>query len=122
MSNRSSDSVRSGIQLRGRTVGACFSLLGGGQAVELTCVPLSIGRSFASQVYLDDEQVSRKHATIHIEAGRVFIEDNDSRNGVWVNGRRVRGSAQVRAGEAILLGQTVLWIVGSGVPEGNQCR
>jgi hypothetical protein len=44
-----------------------------------------IGSESSCQVVLDDSYVSRKHASIRIENGKIIITDLDSRNGTFVN-------------------------------------
>jgi pSer/pThr/pTyr-binding forkhead associated (FHA) protein len=48
-----------------------------------------IGRSQASDIELPSDNVSRKHARLYTVEGRCYIEDLQSANGVFVNGRRI---------------------------------
>jgi len=57
--------------------------------VELNKVKMTIGRSDDSDIVLDNAGVSSHHALIQKEAGGYVIADNDSRNGVFVNGDKV---------------------------------
>lgn len=50
---------------------------------------VTIGRSKTADVRLDDAAISRVHCTISVRPAGVFIVDNGSRNGIWLNGRRV---------------------------------
>ena len=53
-----------------------------------------IGRSFESEVYIDNPAFSRTHATITLENGSYWLRDAGSLNGTTVNGRKlVRGQA-----------------------------
>ena len=63
---------------------------GGRSRVALDPLPFSIGRQSGSHLVLRDARISRAHARILAEGGEYFIEDLDSRNGVFVNGDRVR--------------------------------
>jgi pSer/pThr/pTyr-binding forkhead associated (FHA) protein len=45
-----------------------------------------IGRAKDTDFQLDDPNVSRRHAAIYWENGRVMVEDLDSTNGTLVNG------------------------------------
>ena len=63
---------------------------GGRSRVALDPLPFSIGRQAGSHLVLRDARISRSHARILAEGGEYFIEDTDSRNGVFVNGDRVR--------------------------------
>lgn len=47
---------------------------------------ITIGRDPASDIFLNDVTVSRHHAVVRAEAGRVTVEDAGSLNGTYVNG------------------------------------
>jgi len=53
-------------------------------------LPFSIGRQGDNNLVLRDNRASREHARIIGENGDYFIEDLESRHGVFVNGRRVK--------------------------------
>ncbi|NNJ27712.1 FHA domain-containing protein [Alienimonas chondri] len=75
--------------------------------------PVSIGREDENAVRLNDERVSRFHAKVQEDGGRVILTDLDSTNGTRVNGRPV--SARVlRPGDQIAVGRCLL---AYGVPE-----
>jgi pSer/pThr/pTyr-binding forkhead associated (FHA) protein len=83
--------------------------------VELGSVrSLTIGRSPANDVPLQwDHEVSRLHAVLAPEGGEWTIADDGlSRNGSFVNGRRLRGRHRLRDGDAIKIGATVLVYLG----------
>jgi pSer/pThr/pTyr-binding forkhead associated (FHA) protein len=76
---------------------------------------LSIGREPDTDVPLQwDEEVSRVHATLE-RVGRAWtlVDDGLSRNGSFVNGRRVRGRRRLQDGDAITVGRTLLVYVAS---------
>jgi hypothetical protein len=58
-----------------------------------------------------DQQVSREHCRIRIEAGRFVIEDLGSNNGTYVNGNRV-AEAQLREGDIVQIGGTEMQFTG----------
>jgi len=69
--------------------------------------PISIGREEENAVRLNDERVSRFHAKIQEDGGRVILTDLDSTNGTRVNGRPI--SARVlRPGDQIAVGRCLL--------------
>lgn len=74
--------------------------------------PHRIGRGSESEVRLADRSVSREHAVIVIDGGRAEVRDLGSRNGTWVNGRRIEGSAVVQAGDALRFGSIELLLEG----------
>lgn len=68
----------------------------------------SIGRESNNDIVVPDINVSRSHATIHIEpTGTWVITDTGSTNGVYVNGRKVE-SAPLRDADMIRIGTTEL--------------
>lgn len=66
----------------------------------------AIGRSDDSDVFLVDPSVSRNHATMKIDAGRVTLTDHGSTNGSFVNGERISGTQIVAAGDVLTFGNT----------------
>jgi hypothetical protein len=80
---------------------------GGGRAGE-TFRPESdattIGRSPDCGIFLDDVTVSRRHAVLVQRDAGVFIEDQGSLNGTFVNRKRVE-SAQLEDGDEVQVGK-----------------
>jgi len=71
-----------------------------------------IGRSSESDVILSDISVSRKHARITV-AGDVFkVIDLASKNGVYLNGRRIE-QASFEPGDEITIGDSILKVLSS---------
>ncbi len=62
---------------------------GGRSRVQIQPVPFLIGRQAGNHLLLRDARISRNHARIVQEGGEYFIEDLESRNGVFVNDERV---------------------------------
>ena len=58
--------------------------------VPLEPVPFLIGRQADNHLVLRDNRASRNHARIVAENGDYFVEDLNSRHGVFVNGERVQ--------------------------------
>jgi pSer/pThr/pTyr-binding forkhead associated (FHA) protein len=69
---------------------------------------VSIGRSERSTIKLDDSYISQSHARLYARDGAWFVEDLGSTNGTFVNDRRVSAPVQVRAGDVVRVGKTVL--------------
>lgn len=57
--------------------------------ISLDTVPFMIGRQADNQLVLRDNRASRVHARIVAEDGAYYVEDLNSRHGVYVNGERV---------------------------------
>ena len=66
---------------------------------------LTIGRRDGDLV-VDDAEVSQTHAQLRIDAGELELTDLESRNGSFVDGRRVSGSHFLLDGQIVRLGQT----------------
>ncbi len=60
------------------------------QQVRVDRSPFRIGRLVDRELSLSDSRISRNHAQVLEEDGAHYIEDCDSRHGVFVNGRRVQ--------------------------------
>jgi pSer/pThr/pTyr-binding forkhead associated (FHA) protein len=60
---------------------------------------LVIGRASESDLVVVDRFLSRRHARLFHENGRLFVEDLGSRNGTQLNERPVEGSMEVQAGD-----------------------
>ncbi len=70
-----------------------------------------VGRAPDSGVALLDGEVSRQHARIHVEEGRVQVEDLGSTNGTRVNGDRLLGPVMLQDGDRLEMGGHVLKLV-----------
>jgi hypothetical protein len=68
--------------------------------------PLRVGRSAGVEVSLRDPEVSRQHACFKSRNGVVFVDDLQSRNGTFLNGKRVTEAIEVREGDAVDVGTT----------------
>ncbi len=64
----------------------------------------SVGRHERSDVRLLDGMVSRRHCLILREGERFLVKDLESRNGTWVNGRRIENRKQIKHGDVIQVG------------------
>jgi DNA-binding SARP family transcriptional activator len=76
-----------------------------------------IGRSAENDIVLPDRKVSRHHAAV-VDTGTGFmITDLRSANGVYVTGRRVRGSGVLHEGDRIRIGdEEFVFALGSEPP------
>lgn len=64
--------------------------------------PCSIGRTPDNQVVLNDTKVSRHHAMLHAYGGLgCWLVDCGSRNGVYLNGRRLGEPVLLRSGDVV---------------------
>lgn len=66
---------------------------------------LEIGRSPDAAICLSEvPSLSRRHARLRFHHGIVHLEDLGSRNGTWVNDRRVKGREALASGDRFQLG------------------
>jgi len=68
---------------------------------------LLIGRDASCDVHLSDTLASRHHCWVEYRSPKYFIRDAGSRNGTFLNGRRV-GESELQAGDQVLIGETIL--------------
>jgi len=73
----------------------------------------TLGRDIENYVVINDNQISKKHAVIYFEKGQYWIEDLNSKNGVFLNGKRIYGRERIYEGSLIKLGSTILRFEGS---------
>ena len=72
----------------------------------------ALGRDPAADVHLDSPIVSRRHARVTRQGGIVTVEDLDSANGTYLNGRRVARS-EVGPGDLLVIGPFQLEVLGT---------
>ncbi len=71
-----------------------------------------IGRSSDLDMVLVEDMVSRRHAKITSTEVDVFIQDMGSTNGTFVNGEKIAGRARLTEGDRILVGTSIIKVVG----------
>jgi len=62
-----------------------------------------VGRDLANEIVIDEDGVSRHHATVWLEAGRLVVTDARSKNGTFLNGQPV-ARAEISAGDIVAFG------------------
>ena len=80
----------------------------GRRTVNVVVDPVRIGRDVACEVCLPDPTVSRVHAVLAAAGSGWQIEDAGSRNGTFVNGRRLTAAQPIVPTDRILIGNFVL--------------
>lgn len=76
-----------------------------------------VGRSSELDVVLVEDMVSRRHAKLNVAGDQIFIQDLGSTNGTFVNGEKIK-RARLQEGDRILIGTSIIKLVGSDVPAG----
>jgi pSer/pThr/pTyr-binding forkhead associated (FHA) protein len=64
-----------------------------------------VGRNSESDIFLVDPSVSRNHALLEVQDGRLIVSDAGSSNGTFVNGVRVQ-QCRLNAGDTVAFGKT----------------
>src|SRR5262249_48176099 len=78
-----------------------------GRRYELPDAPALVGRE-SRQLPLADNTVSRRHCELVPEDGDWVLRDLGSANGTYVNGIRVAGSQNLKLGDEIRVGRTLM--------------
>ncbi len=76
-----------------------------------------VGRKKDNEVYLDDEQISSRHAEIHFVKGTYVLRDLQSRNGTWVDDQKLATDTVIlNSGATVKFGKTtcLFWESKSG--------
>jgi pSer/pThr/pTyr-binding forkhead associated (FHA) protein len=68
----------------------------------------TVGRE--GNLTIDDEFASSFHARFQVSHGRWYVEDLDSTNGTWLNGRRIMTAQWVKKGDKVRIGHTVMTV------------
>lgn len=87
--------------LRGWNVGALY-------LIDELKLPLVMGRDKNAGLCIDHDSVSRQHAVLDRDPlGSVFVRDNGSTNGIFVNGKKVP-SWTLQPGDKFYLGEIII--------------
>src|SRR6266498_1460195 len=78
-----------------------------GEKIDLSNLPITIGRQESAEVRIDVESISRKHVRISRADSGYQIEDLDSRNGTYLNEERIQNPRRIADGDQIALGPDV---------------
>jgi pSer/pThr/pTyr-binding forkhead associated (FHA) protein len=69
-----------------------------------------LGRSDQADVILEDPYASEFHLRLVSQEGALTVSDLGSTNGTYVNGRRITTPTNLRRGDALQVGKTVMEI------------
>jgi hypothetical protein len=83
----------------------------GDRRFALTPPSTVIGRGREADVKLDDPNISRAHVQFKVDRGSWTVVDMGSTNGTRLHGRTLTGPTDLRSGDVIELGNTVLTFV-----------
>lgn len=65
-----------------------------------------IGRAVHNTITINDVYMSRHHASLQLVGGELLVIDLNSRNGTFLNGRRIIAPTVIRNGNHLRLGNT----------------
>ncbi|MCA9564509.1 MAG: FHA domain-containing protein, partial [Myxococcales bacterium] len=68
----------------------------------------AIGRHPAQDIQVLDRVVSKEHALVEFREGGYWVTDVGSRNGTYLNGKRIDGSRSLTDGDEITIGSTTI--------------
>jgi predicted component of type VI protein secretion system len=74
------------------------------EAISIDRYPFVIGRHRGNDGSLPLAFISRQHCRFTLEQGQVYIQDLESYNGTYVNGRRISEPTPVHPGDELSLG------------------
>lgn len=72
-----------------------------GKVVSVSCSPFVIGRDPDCHLRTTSRTVSQRQFAVHVREGRAFVQDLNTTNGTFVNGRQIKGEIEILAGDEI---------------------
>ena len=69
-----------------------------------------LGRSSYASIVVNNPLASREHAVVRSVGGRLEVADLGSKNGTYVNGKRIEGATRVDAGDVVKIGTDTIEI------------
>src|SRR5262245_45770545 len=95
------------IALRGPLAGKEFLLLGD---------EILLGRDNDCDIVMNDLNASRRHALLYRRSGTCYVEDQQSKNGLFLNGKAVH-SATLRDGDQLRIGDSTFRFSSGRAPQ-----
>ncbi len=75
-----------------------------GQRYPITADGLVLGRDSTCSIRLEGDGISREHARVFLYNASVWVQDSGSRNGVFVNDKRLTRPKSISPGDVVRLG------------------
>lgn len=72
---------------------------------------LTIGRDDTNDIVLKDNSVSRNHGILEIDGEDIYLIDNDSSNGITVNGKKIERE-RINSKDVIIVGRLRVALIG----------
>lgn len=84
---------------------------GSGDPIELMPPGKTIGQGAVNDIVIDKDDVNGFHADVQVDGDNVSITDINTSSGTFVNGDRISGPTNLRAGDVITIGGVDLEVV-----------
>ncbi|MBT3339158.1 MAG: FHA domain-containing protein [Anaerolineae bacterium] len=81
-----------------------------GATYSLDAAQSTIGRDASNTISINDAEISRHHARMTAQGGKIVLEDTGSTNGTAVNGTRISGPHVLKPGEMIAFGEDIVFM------------
>jgi EAL domain-containing protein (putative c-di-GMP-specific phosphodiesterase class I) len=80
------------------------------QRVLVATQPFTVGRDPENSLHLNNPTISRRHAELLIAGSDLLVRDLASRNGTYLNGRRVRNYERLQGGDMLQFGAAIFTV------------
>ncbi len=74
------------------------------QRILISTQPYTVGRDWDNALQLADATISRRHAELLLVDNDLFVRDINSRNGTFLNGRRISSFEKLKGGDRLQFG------------------
>ena len=91
-----------------------------GTPVDLTEPGKTVGQGSVNDIVIDQPNVNGFHADIKVEGDQVLITDINTQHGTWVNGDKIGGPTNLRAGDTVTIGGVDLEVVEEDLAAGGK--
>lgn len=85
---------------------------------------MKLGRDPTCQINIPDARISRIHATLHVKDNFLYVKDEGSSNGTYINGIRINKPTLLQHGDQLQVGSTKLKVeyvaVQEAAPESDE--
>lgn len=93
---------------------------GRADSVPLVAPGQTIGRTPVNDIVIDEDGVNGFHADLKVEGDRVILSDVNTEAGTWLNGERLSGPVDLKAGDVISIQGAELEVVEA--PDGEESK
>ncbi len=90
---------------------------GKGEVIALRKAQIIFGKSADTDVRIPSSIVSRRHCSLEITDSAVVLRDLGSKNGTFLNGKKISDAVEVSSGDLIKIGQTTFKAIVETAPE-----